>query len=133
MSAQIAALTARQNNREPELSVVKKPRLNNNFRSMVTLLTVVMILALIGALWLRVVTVTRQHDINELRASIQEMQEQTNELQNKLATLESPARIRTAASAIGMVEPPEVAYVQASIEPLNLAEIADARASLLGG
>jgi cell division protein FtsL len=97
----------------PQLRVVETPRRRRQLRTGPTfaLGAVLAFLIAFGVVVSQAVLVQGQQRLDELDAQIAEETDRYQALRLELAELESPARIIDAATALGMVPPPEVVYL----------------------
>ena len=81
-------------------------------RALGTTLLITFIVGLVGALAVHATIIQNQRGVDEHRARIAEIEADTEALRHELAELEAPARIVGEARELGMIDAPEVTYLQ---------------------
>lgn len=105
----------------PALSVVEGRRdaAGRLVRFLGATLLVTVIVGLVGALVLHATIIETQRELDNRQDLIDALEADTVEMRHELATLEAPARIVASAKAFGMIEAPEIVYLQSSTTALN--------------
>ena len=100
----------------PQLDVVEGgfDRAARWIRLLGTILLVTFIVGLVGALAVHATIIQNQRDLDERRRAISDLQAETEAMRHELAELEAPSRIVEEARKLGMIDAPEITYLQTS-------------------